>query len=171
DDLGLERRRPYFFEPRGTRSLPEQSPDEPLLGVGTSARSQIGDTVFRNLDRSTGYVERIERGESPVETSFRLREGDRQALFVAATLGNGGSLRRDDWRRRFGRPIDDEHGGRMAALRDGALLVDDGESIRLSTDGLLVYDRVVLGFYPEFRQAEVRDLPPPRNAAGDRGTR
>ncbi|MFM7143620.1 MAG: coproporphyrinogen-III oxidase family protein, partial [Alphaproteobacteria bacterium] len=92
DDLGLERRRPYFFEPRGTRSLPEQSPDEPLLGVGTSARSQIGDTVFRNLDRSTGYVERIERGESPVETSFRLREGDRQALFVAATLGNGGSL-------------------------------------------------------------------------------
>jgi oxygen-independent coproporphyrinogen-3 oxidase len=162
EEAGFVRTRPYFFERPGPSSLPSQSPDEPLLGIGMSARSQIGDTVFRNLDRSAGYLERIEGGESPVETVFRMGEGDRQALFLAGGLGNGRALSRAAWSRRFARVIDDDHGERLGALRDGGLLVDDGDSLRLSEDGLAVYDRVVLGFYPEVRAAALRELPPPR---------
>lgn len=162
EEAGFVRTRPYFFERAGRTSLPSQSPDEPLLGIGMSARSQIGDAVFRNLDRSAGYVDRIEAGESPVETVFRLGEGDRQALFVAGTLGNGRALRREAWARRFGRAIEDDHGERLAALREGGLLVDDGEAFRLSEGGMAVYDRILLGFYPEARQSALRSLPPPR---------
>ena len=166
-ELGFVRTRPYFFEREGASTLPAQSPDEPLLGIGMSARSQLGDVVFRNLGRSAGYVERVDGGDSPVETLFRLSEGDLQASFVAGTLGNGRLLRRDAWDRRFGGTLDKAFGERLQALRDGGLLADDGESVRLTEDGLAVYDRVVLGFYPKSRQEALRELPPPRPAADE----
>ena len=166
-ELGFVRTRPYFFEREGASTLPAQSPDEPLLGIGMSARSQLGDVVFRNLGRSAGYVERVDGGDSPVETLFRLGEGDLQASFVAGTLGNGRLLRRDAWDRRFGGTLDKAFGERLQALRDGGLLADDGESVRLTEDGLAVYDRVVLGFYPKSRQEALRELPPPRPAADE----
>ena len=166
-ELGFVRTRPYFFEREGASTLPAQSPDEPLLGIGMSARSQLGDVVFRNLGRSAGYVERVDGGDSPVETLFRLGEGDLQASFVAGTLGNGRLLRRDAWDRRFGGTLDKAFGERLQALRDGGLLADAGESVRLTEDGLAVYDRVVLGFYPKSRQEALRELPPPRPAADE----
>ena len=106
EEAGYLRTRPYFFERPGATPLPSQPPDRPLLGLGMSARSQVGGTVFRNVDRVAGYVERVERGESPVETVFELAEDDRRALLVAGTLGSGKPLARDAWRKHLGRSIE-----------------------------------------------------------------
>ena len=36
-----------------------------------SARSQLGHTVYRNHDQLDVYLERVERGQSPVEQIVR----------------------------------------------------------------------------------------------------
>lgn len=157
-EFGFRRVRPYHFVREGAAALAPQSSGQALVGLGMSARSQIGATVFRNVDRSAEYVSRIERGESPVESLMELDDGDRRAQAVAGTLGNGAPLSRAAWRERFGSPPEAFFGERLQALVDGGLLEDRGADLALTGDGLLVYDRIVLGFYPAARQESLRSL-------------
>jgi oxygen-independent coproporphyrinogen-3 oxidase len=76
------------------------------LGIGMSARSHLGYTVYRNHERLDTYVSRIERGESPVEEVFPLDEADRKTQFVARSLGDGRALVREVYERAFGAPIE-----------------------------------------------------------------
>ncbi|HJQ85781.1 MAG TPA: coproporphyrinogen-III oxidase family protein, partial [Candidatus Binatia bacterium] len=118
------------------------------LGIGTSARSHLGYTVYRNHERLEEYVDRVERGESPVEQTFVLDEADRMTQFVARTLGDGKSLARADWRRTFGRPIERDFGDLLARLGAADLIDDDGATLALSPVGELLHDLVTLAFYP-----------------------
>jgi oxygen-independent coproporphyrinogen III oxidase len=119
------------------------------LGVGMSARSQIRGVVYRNHDRLETYVERVERDASPVETVFELDEADRKTQFVAVHLGNGLALWRAGYERAFGAPIEQDFGELVARLTAAELLADDGVRLELTETGRLVYDRVLLCFYPE----------------------
>ncbi|MEA2686105.1 MAG: hypothetical protein QOE93_1300 [Actinomycetota bacterium] len=118
------------------------------LGVGMSARSHLGHTVYRNHDVHEAYVGRIERGESPVEQTFTLAEDDRMTQFVARTLGDGHPLVRDEYEATFGRPVDVDFGPVLARLGEGGLVADDGRALTLTERGRLVYDLVTLAFYP-----------------------
>jgi oxygen-independent coproporphyrinogen-3 oxidase len=119
------------------------------LGVGMSARSHLGHTVYRNHDQLPAYLERIEGGESPVEQVFPLDEPDRLTQAIARSLGDGRPLARAHYERIFGRPIDADFGEVLGRLTAGGLLDDDGETLALSRAGRLVYDLVTLAFYPQ----------------------
>jgi coproporphyrinogen III oxidase-like Fe-S oxidoreductase len=118
-----------------------------------SARSHLGRTVYRNHEIHDRYVDRIETGQSPVEQVFPLAEEDLMTQFVARSLGDGRPLARAGYEATFGRPIDADFGDVLARLRDGGLVVDDGEVIALSDGGALLYDLVTLAFYPERARA------------------
>jgi oxygen-independent coproporphyrinogen-3 oxidase len=122
------------------------------LGVGMSARSHLGYVVYRNLENFDAYVDHVERGLSPVGQIFALAEEDRITQFVARTLGDGKPLRRTDYAHTFGRPIDDDFGDLLARLRWADLVRDDGTTLVLSPVGELVYDLVMLAFYPKRAQ-------------------
>jgi len=119
------------------------------LGVGMSARSHLGHTVYRNHEQLPVYLERIERDESPVEQVFPLDEQDRMTQAIARTLGDGKPLARAHYERVFGRAIDADFGEVLDRLAAGGLLDDDGETLALSPVGRLVYDLVTLAFYPQ----------------------
>lgn len=119
------------------------------LGVGMSARSQLGYTVYRNHDRLEPYMERIAAGESPVEQIFPMTVEDRKTQFVARSLGDGKPLERDRYERTFGRALDDDFGEAVDGLVRGGLVVDEGERLRVSETGKLLHDLVTLAFYPE----------------------
>jgi oxygen-independent coproporphyrinogen-3 oxidase len=119
------------------------------LGVGMSARSQLGYAIYRNHDRLEPYVERAEAGQSPVEQIFPMTEPDRKTQFVAQSLGDGKPLGRHRYEATFGRPVDVDFGEVVPGLVRGGLLVDDGESLRLSEPGTLLHDLITLAFYPE----------------------
>ena len=123
------------------------------LGVGMSARSHLGHSVYRNHPVHDVYIERMQRGESPVEEVFRFDEADRMTQFVARSLGDGQPLVRDEYAAAFGRTFDDDFGALLARLAAGLLVVDDGASVELSDRGKLVYDLVTLAFYPPKAQA------------------
>ena len=119
------------------------------LGVGMSALSHIGDTVYRNVDGFESYLQRIESGESPADGVFTLDdEHDRRTLFIARTIGDGRPLDRDEYRAGFGHPVEDDYGPLLARLAGAGLTRDDGTRIALSETGRLVYDLVTLAFYP-----------------------
>jgi oxygen-independent coproporphyrinogen-3 oxidase len=119
------------------------------LGVGMSARSSLGHTLYRNHDRFDPYLTRVERGQSPVEQIFPMAEADRQTVFVARSLGDGRSLDRRAYAATFGRSLDQDYAEVLGRLARGGLVVDEGGGVMLTETGRLVHDLVTLAFYPE----------------------
>jgi oxygen-independent coproporphyrinogen III oxidase len=126
------------------------------LGVGMSARSHLGHTIYRNHDVLDVYVDRIGRGASPVEQTFTLAETDRMTQYVARSLGDGQPLSKPGYMATFGRDIDDDFAMVLARLHAAELVDDDGVSLSLTDRGRQVYDLVTLAFYPEHAQAWLR---------------
>ncbi len=87
------------------------------LGIGMSARSHLGYTVYRNHERLPEYLERVEDGPSPVEQVFPLAEEDRMTQFIART--HRATARRSRARRvrsaAFGRAFDEDFGAVLDA--------------------------------------------------------
>jgi oxygen-independent coproporphyrinogen-3 oxidase len=123
------------------------------LGVGMSARSHLGDAMYRNHDVHDKYIERIQRDESPVEEVFPFTEEDLITQFIARSLGDGQPLHRAEYERIFERTIDEDFGPLLDRLRRAALVADDGRTLVLADRGKLVYDIVTLAFYPEQARA------------------
>lgn len=118
------------------------------FGAGMSARSHLNHMAFRNTKNFDEYCERLEQGRSPVAGVIPLGPGDRQAQFVGRTLGECEPLPRAVYRRAFGTAIDDDHGDALRRLTEGGLLDDDGETLRMTESGRLLYDRVLVNFFP-----------------------
>ncbi len=117
------------------------------LGVGMSARSQLGRAVYRNHDNADEYVRRVEAGLSPVQSVFDLETDDLKTQFIAGSLANGRPLDRAAYAAAFGASIDHDYGARLERLRGAELVEDDGVRITLTELGKLVYDRLLMGFY------------------------
>jgi oxygen-independent coproporphyrinogen-3 oxidase len=118
------------------------------LGIGLSARSQLGSVVYRNHTDMGTYLERVETGVSPVEQIIELQDDDRRTQYVMTTLGDGLSLDRADYEATFGEPFAVAFGEPARRLLAGGLLEEEGQVLRLSPIGRLLYDRVAYNFYP-----------------------
>lgn len=122
------------------------------LGIGMSARSRLGQTIYRNHADLHVYLDRIEGGQSPVEESFPLSNDNCKIRFIALTLGEGKPLEREAYHRSFGRQIDDEYGEILRRLGEAGLVADTAGRISLTEMGRFVYDLVTLAFYPSHLQ-------------------
>lgn len=119
------------------------------LGVGMSARSQLGYTIYRNHDRLDPYIGRIEAGQSPVEQILPMAEADRKTQFVVRSLGDGAPLERSRYVATFGSSIEDDFGEITDRLVQGGLIADEGSHLSLSETGKLLHDLITLAFYPD----------------------
>jgi oxygen-independent coproporphyrinogen-3 oxidase len=119
------------------------------IGLGMSARSHLGYTVYRNHERMREYVARVESGQSPVEYVFPLDAEGRRTQFLARTIGDGGCLDPASYERAFGRPLAEAYGDVLDRHREGGLLEAREGALHLTEEGRLLYDRVLLGYYPK----------------------
>lgn len=122
--------------------------DGKTFGAGMSARSHLGQTMYRNHEQFPEYLDRIERGESPVEQKIPLDGEDQRTQFIAHTLGESRRLRRADYQQTFGSSFDDDYRELLGRLSDAGLVEDDGTGWSMSELGRHVYDLVMLAFYP-----------------------
>jgi oxygen-independent coproporphyrinogen-3 oxidase len=122
------------------------------LGIGVSAYSHLGETIYRNHEGFEGYLRRVEAGESPVEEIFPFAPGDRQALFIARTLGDGRELDLGEYQRLFGRTFQDDYRGVLDRLSTADLIREEAGRLALTDLGRQVYDLVTLAFYPRDAQ-------------------
>ncbi len=118
------------------------------FGIGLSARSSLGHTVYRNHRGLTTYVERVGSDKSPVEEVIRLQPADLQTQFIARTLGDGKPLLLAHYTATFGRSLNDDHGETVQRLVHGGLIDADDSQIALTETGKLLYDLVTLCFFP-----------------------
>jgi oxygen-independent coproporphyrinogen-3 oxidase len=118
------------------------------LGLGVSAVSHLGETVYRNEEGFAVYLARIAAGESPVGGVFALGADDHRTLYVARTLGDGSPLVCDAYAAAFGRRIEDDFGEVLGRLRAAELVAEQDGALVLTPSGKLVYDLVLLSFYP-----------------------
>jgi oxygen-independent coproporphyrinogen III oxidase len=126
------------------------------FGVGMSARSHLGRTVYRNVSKLDTYLQRIEEGLSPVDETIPLADEDRMTQFIGRSLGDGKVLSRSLYSTTFGRDLDDDFAETLARLKGADLIDDDGEHVTMSALGTLVYDLVTLSFYPQRAQDWLR---------------
>jgi oxygen-independent coproporphyrinogen III oxidase len=164
EELGFQQTLCFTFERRLTKAprrevgpTPQAAGTIYQLGVGMSARSQLGSVVYRNHERSDTYMQRVERGLSPVETVFNLDGADRKTQFISGSLGSGRALDRAAYESAFGASIDADFDELLERLRGAELIEDDGARIVLTETGKLVYDRVLLCFYPEHAKRWLRE--------------
>jgi len=156
DALGLVQTRWHTFvrpgggqAPRaGVTPIDDTGSSGDQLGVGPSARSRLGATVYRNHPDLAAWQARVERGASPVAETFALAAEDRRLRFLGTTLGDGRPLSRSAWLDAFGMPIEAEHGPVIERLRAAELVGDAGDALVLTETGKLVHDLVTLAFYP-----------------------
>ncbi len=127
------------------------------LGIGMSAVSHLGNTVFRNHEGFESYMARVEGGESPVEGVFDLDDEDRRTLFIARSLGDGGSVDLAEYEQAFGKSIAADFGDLLERLGDAALVREEAGALSLTEGGKLVYDLVLLTFYPARAQRWLRE--------------
>lgn len=118
------------------------------FGIGLSARSSLGHTVYRNHRGRTTYMQRVEAGRSPVEELIELGPDDRKTMFIARTLGDGQPLRLADYEAVFGTRLATDFDDVLPRLLAGGLVDSDGVDLVLTSTGRLVYDLVTLSFYP-----------------------
>jgi oxygen-independent coproporphyrinogen-3 oxidase len=119
------------------------------FGMGMSARTHLGRTVYRNSSKLETYLERVESGRSPVEEALPLADDDRKTQFIGRSLGDGKILRRSLYASTFGCGIDDDFGPTLIRLKEAELVNDDGEQLTMTELGKRVYDLVTLCFYPQ----------------------
>lgn len=119
------------------------------IGLGPSAVSHLGLSIYRNEMNIDAYFRRASQGENVVTERRDLDRHDRSTLFVARTLGDRGVLPKQAYRDSFGSDFRSEYGARLDELAEAGLIHEDASSVELSSTGRLVHDLITLTFYPE----------------------
>ncbi|MEP6705891.1 MAG: radical SAM family heme chaperone HemW [Pyrinomonadaceae bacterium] len=115
----------------------------PYYGFGCSAHSYDGRARrWANQRDAARYLELIESGQSPVVETIDLSEDDKRAesIFLGMRLLSGISL--NDYRRRFGADLRDDHAGDIDRLNEAGLIELDNDLLRLTSTGALMSNEV-----------------------------
>ena len=126
------------------------------LGVGMSARSSIGHTLYRNHSKLATYMERVEAGLSPVEEYIPLGIEDLKTQFIARTLGDGKGLDTGEYREVFHGDIRADFADVFGELAAADLIQDNQQFVMMTDTGRLLYDLVMLSFYPAHAKVWLR---------------
>lgn len=116
-------------------------------GFGCSAHSYDGQfRRWANERDVIKYVERIERGETPIVTETHLSDFDRQAeaVFLGLRMMNGFSLQ--SYRRAFGLDLRDKYKDDLARFSEAGLIECSGDLLKLTRAGALVSNEVFAAF-------------------------
>lgn len=109
---------------------------EPYAGFGADAHSFDGEMRSRNVESPSEYVARFENGQFPGEESIPVNLTE-ERFFVGLRLEDGIRPRAEEWRR-FESTI-------QRFVGEG-LLETDGETLRLTSQGVLLSNEVFQEF-------------------------
>lgn len=120
--------------------------NSPYLGLGTAAHSFLDDSRFSNERTVQRYLEKILRGEYPVETveTISKKEEMSETMFLGLRLVEGIDLKA--FQQRFGRRAEEVYEGEISRLIEAGLVEVKGDRLRLTCFGLPVANRVFQEF-------------------------
>ena len=124
-----------------------------LIGTGVASFGHINGVHVQNVDGWGEYVGRLREGLSPVGRAYPTSERERltRELLLQLKLGE---VPVGPFRQKFGVDVREAFAPALARLAARGMLAVEGETIRLTRDGLLRVDSLLPELYdPEFRGA------------------
>lgn len=128
--------------------------NEPYLGLGAGAYGTVSGVRYWNTKGIREYIERIKQGDggrfppSPAAEGFETIDewlAMTEMMILGLRLVADG-VQRSHFARRFGRTVDEVFGGTVSDLVGLGLLVDDGQTIRLTERAYLISNQVFVRF-------------------------
>jgi oxygen-independent coproporphyrinogen-3 oxidase len=128
--------------------------NQPYLGLGAGAYGTAGGVRYWNVKAVGKYIERVEQGEghsfppSPAADGFETID-EKLAMSETMILGLrlvAEGVSREPFARRFGHTIDQVFGSAISDLVSLGLLVDDGQTLRLTERAYLISNQVFVRF-------------------------
>jgi oxygen-independent coproporphyrinogen-3 oxidase len=120
--------------------------DGEWLGFGPGAHSTRGGIRWKNVSATEDYVQRIGAGSAVVSERRILTDDERlgDALFTGLRLNDG--LQLDVLSERYGTDIWQRYGERLAPYLQAGLLLNEGDRVRLTRQGMLLAHEVMAVF-------------------------
>ena len=119
---------------------------DPYWAFGPGAARYLNGRRETNIRSVTGWLNRLERGESPVGDTETLDAQHRAHELVYLGLRRIAGVTRDEFQRRTGMELDDLYGETIRKQTELGTLDDDGSRICLTREGRFIADLVVMEF-------------------------
>jgi putative oxygen-independent coproporphyrinogen III oxidase len=118
----------------------------PYWGFGVSAAGFDGHSRWSNTRNIHEYLEKVERGQSPVAERIKLEEEDRQSenLFLRLRLKEGVDL--SEHHERFGVDVLDRYRDELARLLEAGLIDLNDQYLAISHRGKVLANEVFTAF-------------------------
>lgn len=114
-------------------------------GIGAGASGYLGKTRYTNHGPIQHYLDHVKEGDPTLfSEALTQKEQMEEQLFLGLRKMNG--VRRDEFYKRFGISMDDVYGEAIKKLVERHLLVDNGTTIALTEQGLLLGNEVFQEF-------------------------
>ncbi len=110
------------------------------FAAGPGAASYVGGERRMNHGSTTTYLNRVLAGESPIQFRERLNAPDRAREYLVFGLRRLEGVNRQQFQRQTGCRLDQLVGHEVTRFQQLGLLEDDGQTVRLTREGLLVSD-------------------------------
>lgn len=124
-----------------------------LIGLGVASFSHIGGTHYQNEHDWDPYIGPLAKGQLPINRALTLTPEERmiREMILQWKLGR---VYPDYFLDKFGVDIRERFSDELAVIGELGYLVNDGDDLRLTRDGLLQVDRLLHTFFlPEHRDA------------------
>ncbi len=120
--------------------------DGSWVGFGPGAHSTLGADRWSNIPDAEAYVARLEAGEDPTQARQRRSAADQasEALFMGLRLADGVDLAAVE--KRHAIDVRARYGEALRPFVDGGQLVDEGDRLRLTREGMLLANEVMAVF-------------------------
>jgi oxygen-independent coproporphyrinogen-3 oxidase len=123
--------------------------DEPYLGFGAGAHSYFAGERYWNVLSPVEYVQRVNRGASPVaEREVISRELEMaETMILGLRLGEGVAFKR--FAERFGQDVRDKYAAQLRQVAELGLVELQEDRVRLTRRGRLLSNEVFWRFLPD----------------------
>jgi len=119
------------------------------LGFGLGAARYVNGRRELNTRSIAEYIARIEAGRSPTMQSEVLDDRERAKETLTTQFRRRDGVNRQAFAEQTGIELNDIAGQCIRRLTELALLIDDGQSVSLSRDGLCVADSILTELWAE----------------------
>lgn len=117
-----------------------------LLSVGVASFGHLSGVHYQNLHDFQPHIDAVRAGRLPVYRALRPTPDELYTREFMLQLKLG-SVRASDFAAKFGQDPRVQFATPLATLRSWGFLVEDGDHIGLTRDGLLQVDRLLMEFF------------------------
>lgn len=117
-----------------------------LLSVGVASFGHLSGVHYQNLHDFQPHIDAVRAGRLPVYRALRATADELYTREFMLQLKLG-SVRASDFAAKFGQDPRVQFATPLATLRSWGFLVEDGDRIGLTRDGLLQVDRLLMEFF------------------------